>query len=453
MKNGLILAALVFLTATAFTPATPVFQDGNCPSAPVRLKQADIAVVTVGDGETLNLRVFPGLKQEIIVKIPAYTYVTIIAGPICDGGYRWFEVGWEGKDGWSAEVGPDGEYNMIPNGDPIPDNDEVPGIPNETDYWGPQHDCESCTIDPCFLFDIVKVENEMYIPLVELRRIPNLETLDAMEIPRCAVQAWNPEKWGNEWPPSGWEIGQDIPNIITDPYGFCIFYWSDFNPREGSLSDLCKESPGIPSEIPQTPQPLVEAPIETTEEEDSNWFCSNLGMFCPVLAAEKPEFPKSPRPAFNDGLPGVQCTEYVQDIRPDALCWLEQPANGNLWAKQLLPNESNYLGITHDDNPKVGDIAVWESNCSSIKNHVGIVVADTSGRCKSDQVAVADANHNEDGKIYDGNKYTCYAVNASCMEFIHQSTKHLDSSTCTVIPPYCDQFKGLRKIWCNLTGK
>ena len=445
MKKGLIFATLVLLVATAFTPATPVFQDGNCPSAPARLKQADIAVVTVGDGETLNLRVFPGLKQEIIVKIPAYTYVTIIAGPICDGGYRWFEVGWEGKDGWSAEVGPDGEYNMIPNDSPMPntdsqDNNNENGNFNPFGYTpAPIFKIEAGT--PYFFRDW---EN------LQFRQIPNEDTLNALGFPKDQIDLIPGDDFILD--PS-LSLGPDVPDVHNDPDEFCAFkdkYFGFYPSPSWSPCGLVFDRPIIPTE---TPQPLVEAPIETSEDVGSNWFCDNLGMFCPVLAAEKPEFPRTPRPQFDDGDSGVQCTEYVQDIRPDALCWLEQPANGNRWVKQLSPSESEYLGITHDDNPKTGDIVVWESNCSTIKNHVGIVVQDASSRCGSNQVAVADANHNDDGKVYDGNQYTCYAVNTPCMEFIHQSTKQLDASTCTVKLPYCDQFKGLRKFWCNLTGK
>lgn len=554
-KKLLFVAILASLIASAFSMPVPRLQDGNCPSSPARLKQADIAVVTVGDGETLNLRVSPNLNAERIVKIPAYTYVTIIAGPICDGGYRWYEVGWEGKDGWSAEVGPDGEYNMIPNGDPVPNN-------NQATPFSPPHDCENCPmptefVDQGYLGPLnfgnvtFQIENTYFVFInddPQLRKVPDQNTFEALgesitfscDWVRCA----------------DFIIGLDVPSVTTNPETFCEFKYRYFpnnpsplwSPCQGILIEPPSESPcGIGSIIisPLSPQnsgvvvtvkaeggcyddlramrllvngsqvwedggnlnatwktdglpagtyvltiqavavgdndwswsvaettfnyiltapSLVEVPIEpvtvpTLPESDKNWFCRKLGMFCPALGSQMPEPLRPPRSPFDDGkLDFVQCTEYVQTIRPDSLCWLEQPANGNLWAKQLSSTESEYLGITHNDDPNIEDIVVWEENCSAIDNHVGVVTSDSEARCQKGEVAVIDANHGEDGKIYDGSNYTCYTIEPSCMEFIHRSTKNIDSATCIAFnkpvdaQPYCDQFSGLRKLWCKLTG-
>jgi hypothetical protein len=183
-KRILFVAIFVSLIATAFSIPIPKFQDGNCPSSPAMLKQADIAVVTVGDGETLNLRVQPNVNAERITKIPKYTYVTIIAGPICDGGYRWYEVGWEGKDGWSAEVGPDGVYNMIPNGQPVPNNNSsgsentAPAESTEEGYKGPTN----------FGNVFFQIKDEYYaflnIDPPILRKVPNIDTLNALDLRR-----------------------------------------------------------------------------------------------------------------------------------------------------------------------------------------------------------------------------------------------------------------------------
>ncbi len=149
-------------------------------------------------------------------------------------------------------------------------------------------------------------------------------------------------------------------------------------------------------------------------------------------------------------------------MRPDALCWLEQPANGSEWAKQLDDTEAKDLGITHDDNPQVGDIAVWDGSCGlGPAGHVGQVVPDTNNKCSDGKVPVADANHVDkdhpdgDGKIYDGENYSCYTIKP-CMEFIHESIYEILPRSCDVIMPiepnYCDQFNGLRWAWCALTG-
>jgi len=96
---------------TATQPGT----SGNCPSAPANIKIGDIAVVTDYQPSRLRIRRQPGLGQEIIGEIPVNGYASIISGPRCVDGYRWWEVGYNGMDGWSAEVGSDGLYNLIPN--------------------------------------------------------------------------------------------------------------------------------------------------------------------------------------------------------------------------------------------------------------------------------------------------------------------------------------------------
>jgi len=59
--------------------------------------------------------------------MPVYAYASIISGPRCADGYRWWEVGYKGLDGWSAEVGPDGLYNLIPNTMPMHGQSETAG--------------------------------------------------------------------------------------------------------------------------------------------------------------------------------------------------------------------------------------------------------------------------------------------------------------------------------------
>lgn len=303
-------------------------------------------------------------------------------------------------------------------------------------------------------YGIINIGPDVFVILCGQRwLVPNPTTLDALGISRDMIDNMGLDDTSLSAIPRN---TLDIPDINRDPNGFQLFmsiHGQEIEKLKGNVS--ATQIPQVVVPTKQQPEPLVEAPVETPET-DSNWFCKNLGVFCPILAAEVPEFPKPPRKSFDDDNPNFyQCTEYVQIVRPDALCWLEYSANGAEWVNQLDPNEQKYLGVTHSNSYQVGDVAVWDSSCGfGSDGHVGIVV---QGNCPAGKIAIADANHNGDGKIYQGTNYTCYAIKTSCMEFIHQPTKTIDVSTCTSITvntkPYCDQFGGLRKWWCNLTGK
>jgi surface antigen len=120
-KRGLVLAIFTFSIATAAARPGVSFQDYGCPSAPAQLKPGDVAVVTISDANNLNLRPQPGLNQEIIAGIPKDASVTILAGPVCTGGFRWYKVDYQGQDGWSVEVGPEGLYSLFPVGTSLVD--------------------------------------------------------------------------------------------------------------------------------------------------------------------------------------------------------------------------------------------------------------------------------------------------------------------------------------------
>ena len=133
------------LTAGMATIAVPTdarfLVGGDCPSAPARVNAGDIAIVSDEAGQSgLNLRVQPGLGQEIIMSIPLNSSVSIIAGPKCKGGYRWYEVGFQGQDGWSAEVGPDGLYNLKPNSSSAPASNPNQGPETGTSQQPPSSD-------------------------------------------------------------------------------------------------------------------------------------------------------------------------------------------------------------------------------------------------------------------------------------------------------------------------
>jgi len=96
----------------------------NCPSAPTQLSPGIIALNT---SAPLNVRELPGLYQTIKFTINnLYTYVSVISGPQCADGYRWFEIGIDGQSGWAAEVGPNGNYLLVSNGTVINPPTQIP---------------------------------------------------------------------------------------------------------------------------------------------------------------------------------------------------------------------------------------------------------------------------------------------------------------------------------------
>lgn len=115
-KQGLVLAIFTLLIATAAERPGISFQEDICPAAPAQLNPGDIAVVTISDAKNLNLRLQPGLSQEIMTGIPKDASVTVIGGPACRDGFRWYKVSYQGQEGWSVEVGPEGLYSLFPTG-------------------------------------------------------------------------------------------------------------------------------------------------------------------------------------------------------------------------------------------------------------------------------------------------------------------------------------------------
>lgn len=94
--------------------------DTTCPSKPAQLKVGKNAIVSSEQIDFIRMRELPDLQSEWIMDINAYEKVSIVSGPKCGDSFRWWKIGYEGKQGWAAEVGQTGIYNLIPDGDPIP---------------------------------------------------------------------------------------------------------------------------------------------------------------------------------------------------------------------------------------------------------------------------------------------------------------------------------------------
>lgn len=99
-------------------PQGPTGSTGGCPNAPTMVKPGDIAITAdfSATDNSLNIRNNPNVNADIVGQIPIGGQFTIIAGPKCKNKIRWYEVGYNGIDGWSAEVSEDGQYNYVPNG-------------------------------------------------------------------------------------------------------------------------------------------------------------------------------------------------------------------------------------------------------------------------------------------------------------------------------------------------
>ncbi|MFC1960321.1 protein kinase [Chloroflexota bacterium] len=114
--NPLLLATA---TPTPMPTPTPIPIMGECPGfeQPPRLAVDMEAQITPG-GLANRLREEPGLDAPIITMIPPGSTVQVIGGPTCDevDQLRWWQVDYEGEQGWTA-AGEGDEYYMCPPDD------------------------------------------------------------------------------------------------------------------------------------------------------------------------------------------------------------------------------------------------------------------------------------------------------------------------------------------------
>lgn len=85
----------------------------TCPTAQTNLALGVIARVNTPQ---LNVRSDPRSDANRLFQLNQGTLVTIVSGPSCSGGVRWWQIGTsDGRGGWSAEVGSSGSYLLVPN--------------------------------------------------------------------------------------------------------------------------------------------------------------------------------------------------------------------------------------------------------------------------------------------------------------------------------------------------
>ena len=109
----LLIALLLFAAAL---PAAA--QDETCPPAPPRLTVG--ASGRVHGDVTVNVRREPRRGDNRVGQMPPYGLFTVLEGPLCADGYRWWRVAYhhasDGVSGWAADGSPAGEPWLEPRG-------------------------------------------------------------------------------------------------------------------------------------------------------------------------------------------------------------------------------------------------------------------------------------------------------------------------------------------------
>jgi len=107
-------------TATSTRPATVavyptltphVFCEGTLESFLIVGERGRVTLTE--DGKWLNLRAGPGTDYDVIGRMAPLEQFLVLAGARCAGPYTWFQVDYDGAQGWIAE-GADGQYFAEP---------------------------------------------------------------------------------------------------------------------------------------------------------------------------------------------------------------------------------------------------------------------------------------------------------------------------------------------------
>ncbi len=99
----------------------PVPTSNDCPGVlPSLVKPGTIAIVNTASNSNINVRSEIRLSKDAIIdKLAPRSLFTIIRGPFCAEGYRWWEIGYNGRGGYAAEADGVG-YMYVPNGTTLP---------------------------------------------------------------------------------------------------------------------------------------------------------------------------------------------------------------------------------------------------------------------------------------------------------------------------------------------
>lgn len=287
--------------------------------------------------------------------------------------------------------------------------------------------------------DVINIGGNIYVIVDRQRRhVPNPETLDALGIGRSLIN----NKGFSDSELLQIAQGPDIPDVNIDPAGFASF-------KEAYLPNLAPIVPKPPTQVP-TPVPPVVPTVRPTDQpiarptvtftqptvmptqqqqqrperqenptvitpESKNWFCQNLGLFCPIRAAP------------------VQCTAYVYSKigttiskcigtdYPDAAGWTAW-TNNKIKVSNPCGVSTGYLS-SNSNSVQSGDIIVWGSLCSGALSdgHVALFLGWNS-----------DGTFRMDGSNWSGDSNHTH-VDPSCMSYIHIPTNYPQPATQT--PP------------------
>ena len=111
-----------------------------------------------------------------------------------------------------------------------------------------------------------------------------------------------------------------------------------------------------------------------------------------------------------------ECVTYVSTLRKDSLDWLEYEAHAYKWDDMAKKNGGEY-GVYVDNNPRPGDIVVWEKSCEGKNKYYGHVAYVTDVSNGNSGITVNERNKNGNGVVEIGNTYP---INKTCMSFIHK---------------------------------
>lgn len=90
------------VTPGDFPTVTPHVFCEEAPESFLIIAERGRVTKTEGD-DTLNLRSGPGTGYRIIEKIEQLELFFVLDGPQCNGGYTWFQINYNGREGWVAE--------------------------------------------------------------------------------------------------------------------------------------------------------------------------------------------------------------------------------------------------------------------------------------------------------------------------------------------------------------
>ncbi len=104
------LTLLIALFGSLVLPLPTHGDNAICP-ATVRLAVGSTARIAYGRGELIDLHEYPAVDGRSVGSLPEGTTVTVLRGPVCADGTRWWQVrALTGTLGWTRETTPGGSY-------------------------------------------------------------------------------------------------------------------------------------------------------------------------------------------------------------------------------------------------------------------------------------------------------------------------------------------------------